>query len=283
MKNKLLFSAAALVVAFSASGLSARSLNTFDESDRVAIGAYSDRVNAVVQSLGLSSAATSKSTPLKAEAAATVDATLILNALGNANVAKFVAKELGLAAETSAVELYTALTDKFSDKEFAASAFARNFADVIATSAVKVETLRTALDAKVTALATAKAAAKLSDKGKTVVAVVTPDDKPGVVAVVEKSYDAMTADERAKDDAAAMAALDQLAKDLAAITGEEEPTADKKAKAPKPTPAKDPLTDPKPPVVEEKKRDAMTEEERAADDAEAMAALDRLKAELAAE
>lgn len=285
MKNKLLFSAAALVVAFGASSLSARSLNTFDESDRVSIGAYSDRVNAVVESLGLSSAATSKSTPLKAEAAATADATLILSALGNADVAKFVAKELGLKAETSAAELSVALTTKLSDKTFNASAFARSFADLVATTAVKVEPLRVALDGKVTALATAKAAAKLSDKGKTVVAVVKAEDEPVVVvakpvakpaaapiidvatlvpsdtAAAVASYDALDADAKAKSTAAALAILADL--DGAA----EEPAGGAK-------PAKKPETKPAgKPAVEPDSYDALDADAKARSEAAALAEL----------
>jgi hypothetical protein len=155
MKNKLLFSAAVLAVALGASSLSARSLDTFNDSDRKVIGACGDVVDVVVESFGLSSAATSKSTPLKAEATATTDTALIIKTLANPDVAKFAAKELGLEAGASVKELSSALTAKIAEKD--ASAFVRKFAAMVATTAMKSAELKSVLDVKVAELVAAQA------------------------------------------------------------------------------------------------------------------------------
>jgi hypothetical protein len=154
MKNKLLFSAAVLAVALGASSLSARSLDTFNDSDRKVIVACGDETNVVVEAFGMSSAATSKSTPLKAEAA-TMDKALITEVLSNSDVAKFAAKELGLEAGASAKELSDALDQKVSGKD--ASAFVRKFAAMVATTAMKSAELKSVLDVKVAELVAAKA------------------------------------------------------------------------------------------------------------------------------
>jgi len=155
MKNKLLFSAAVLAVALGASSLSARSLDTFNDSDRKVIVACGDEVNVVVGAFGMSSAATSKSTPLKAEASATMDKALITEVLSNSDVAKFAAKELGLEAGASEKELSSALTAKIAEKD--ASAFVRKFAAMVATTAMKSAKLKSVLDVKVAELVAAQA------------------------------------------------------------------------------------------------------------------------------
>jgi|GEM_PF-3340978 len=155
MKNKLLFSAAVLAVALGASSLSARSLDTFNDSDRKVIVACGDEVNVVVGAFGMSSAATSKSTPLKAEATATMDKALITEVLSNSDVAKFAAKELGLEAGASEKELSSALTAKIAEKD--ASAFVRKFAAMVATTAMKSAKLKSVLDVKVAELVAAQA------------------------------------------------------------------------------------------------------------------------------